>query len=127
RWVAGSRRNPNLFTRDGTDSNDALNNTPGSARGNMTGVETIKEFQVLTNTMSAEYGRSSGGVFNVVTKSGTNELQGSLFEFRRSDALDSKSFFDAEKPAFRRNQFGGSLGGPVLKDRTFFFTSYAGL
>lgn len=125
--VAGSRPNQNLFTLDGTDYNDALNNTPGSAQGLMTGVETIKEFQVLTNTMSAEYGRASGGVFNVVTKSGTNDFHGSAFEFRRSDALDSKNFFDSEKPEFRRNQFGGSFGGPLVKDRTFFFTSYEGL
>jgi hypothetical protein len=125
--VAGSRPNQNLFTLDGTDYNDALNNTPGSAQGNMTGVETIKEFQVLTNTMSAEYGRASGGVFNVVTKSGTNEWRGSLFGFHRDDNLDSKNFFDDEKPAFRRNQFGGSFGGPIIKDRTFFFTSYEGL
>ncbi|HEV8659247.1 MAG TPA: TonB-dependent receptor, partial [Thermoanaerobaculia bacterium] len=125
--VAGSRPNQNLFTLDGTDYNDALNNTPGSAQGNMTGVETIKEFQVLTNTMSAEYGRASGGVFNVVTKSGTNELHGSAFAFHRDDNLDSKNFFDDEKPSFRRNQFGGSFGGPVVRDRTFFFTSYEGL
>lgn len=125
--VAGARPNQNLFTLDGTDYNDALNNTPGSAQGMMTGVESIKEFQVLTNTMSAEYGRASGGVFNVVTKSGTNEYHGSLFEFRRSDALDSKNFFADEKPAFRRNQFGGSFGGPFAKDRTFFFGSYEGL
>lgn len=125
--VAGSRPNQNLFTLDGTDYNDALNNTPASAQGNMTGVETIKEFQVLTNTMSAEYGRSSGGVFNVVTKSGTNEFVGSVFEFRRDDNLDSKSFFDTEIPSFRRNQFGLAMGGTIIRDRTFFFGSYEGL
>lgn len=125
--VAGARPNENLFTLDGTDYNDALNNTPGSAQGSMTGVETIKEFQVLTNTMSAEYGRASGGVFNVVTKSGTNDFHGSLFEFHRSDVLDSKNFFDLEKPHFRRNQFGGSFGGPIARDKIFFFGSYEGL
>jgi hypothetical protein len=125
--VAGSRPNQNLFTLDGTDYNDALNNTPAGANGVMTGVETIKEFQVLTNTMSAEYGRASGGVFNVVTKSGTNDFHGSLFEFHRDDNLDSANFFDPEKPTFRRNQFGGSFGGPLMKDRMFFFTSYEGL
>ena len=125
--VAGSRPNQNLFTLDGTDYNDALNNTPASAQGYMTGVETIKEFQVLTNTMSAEYGRASGGVFNVVTKSGTNEFHGSAFGFHRDDRLDSKNFFADEKPNFRRNQFGGSLGGPVARDRSFFFVSYEGL
>ncbi|HEY3056364.1 MAG TPA: carboxypeptidase regulatory-like domain-containing protein [Thermoanaerobaculia bacterium] len=125
--VAGSRPNQNLFTLDGTDYNDALNNTPASAQGYMTGVETIKEFQVLTNTMSAEYGRASGGVFNVVTKSGTNEFHGSAFEFHRDDSLDSKNFFSQENPKFRRNQFGASIGGPLAKDRLFFFGSYEGL
>ena len=125
--VAGSRPNQNLFTLDGTDYNDALNNTPGSAQGLMTGVETIKEFQVLTNTMSAEYGRTSGGVFNVVTKSGTNDFHGSAFEFYRNDVLDSKNFFDDEKPRFWRDQFGLSLGGPIVRNKTFFFTSYEGL
>lgn len=125
--VAGARPNQNLFTLDGTDYNDALNNTPASAGGVMTGVETIKEFQVLTNTMSAEYGRASGGVFNVVTKSGTNEFHGSVFEFHRDDAFDAKNFFDEKKPEFERDQFGATIGGPVVRDRTFFFTSYEGL
>src|SRR5216684_1964792 len=122
--VAGSRPNQNLFTLDGTDYNDALNNAPASAQGLMTGVETIKEFQVLTNTMSAEYGRASGGVFNVVTKSGTNDYHASLFEFHRNDRYDAKSYFDQTKPDFRRNQFGASAGGPLVRDRMFFFTSF---
>jgi hypothetical protein len=125
--VAGSRPSQNLFTLDGTDYNDALNNTPGSAAGYMTGVETIKEFQVLTNTMSAEYGRAAGGVFNVITKSGTNEFHGSVFEFHRDNNLDSKNFYDNEKPNFRRNQFGATIGGPLVRDKTFFFASYEGL
>src|ERR1041384_5926400 len=125
--VAGARPSQNMFTLDGTAYNDALNNTPASANGVMTGVETIKEFRVITNAMSAEYGRAGGGVFNVVTKSGTNQFSGSAFEFFRDDALDGKNYFDDEKPAFRRNQFGGSFGGPVLKNKTFFFGSYDGL
>jgi carboxypeptidase family protein/TonB-dependent receptor-like protein len=125
--VAGSRPSQNMFTLDGTAYNDALNNTPASANGVMTGVETIKEFRVVTNAMSAEYGRAGGGVFNVVTKSGTNEFTGSAFEFFRDDKLDGKNYFDDEKPDFRRNQFGGSFGGPILKNRTFFFGSYEGL
>jgi len=125
--VAGSRPSQNMFTLDGTAYNDALNNTPASANGVMTGVETIKEFRVVTNAMSAEYGRAGGGVFNVVTKSGTNSFTGSAFEFFRDDRLDGKNYFDDEKPDFRRNQFGGSFGGPILKDRTFFFGSYEGL
>jgi hypothetical protein len=125
--VAGSRPSQNLFTLDGTAYNDALNNTPASANGVMTGVETIKEFRVVTNAMSAEYGRAGGGVFNVVTKSGTNQFTGSAFEFFRDDALDAKNYFDQEKPDFRRHQFGGSFGGPVVRSRTFFFSSYEGL
>ncbi|MBI4888600.1 MAG: TonB-dependent receptor [Acidobacteria bacterium] len=125
--VAGSRPSQNLFTLDGTAYNDALNNTPASANGVMTGVETIKEFRVITNAMSAEYGRAGGGVFNVVTKSGTNQFTGSFFEFLRDNRLDSKNYFDDDTPEFRRNQFGGSFGGPVVKNRTFFFSSYEGL
>jgi len=125
--VAGARPSQNLFTLDGTAYNDALNNTPASANGVMTGVETIKEFRVITNAMSAEYGRAGGGVFNVITKSGTNEFNGSFFEFFRDDSLDSKNYFDTEKPDFRRNQFGGSFGGPIVRNRTFFFASYEGL
>ena len=101
-----------MFTLDGTAYNDALNNTPASANGVMTGVETIKEFRVVTNAMSAEYGRAGGGVFNVVTKSGSNQFTGSAFEFFRDDRLDGKNYFDDEKPDFRRNQFGGSLWRP---------------
>jgi hypothetical protein len=125
--VGGARPSQNLFTLDGTAYNDALNSTPASANGVMTGVETIKEFRVVTNAMSAEYGRAGGGVFNVVTKSGTNEFRGSFFEFFRDDALDSRNYFDTEKPDFRRNQFGGSVGGPLVKNKTFFFASYEGL
>ena len=125
--VAGSRPSQNMFTLDGTAYNDALNNTPASANGVMTGVETIKEFRVITNAMSAEYGRGGGGIFNVVTKSGTNQFTGSAFEFFRDDALDAKNYFEDDKPDFRRNQFGGSFGGPLVRDRTFFFSSYEGL
>jgi hypothetical protein len=125
--VAGSRPSQNLFTLDGTAYNDALNNTPASANGVMTGVETIKEFRVITNAMSAEYGRAGGGVFNVVTKSGTNLFTGSAFEFFRNDSLDGKNYFDDEKPDFQRHQFGGSFGGPMAKNKLFFFSSYEGL
>ncbi|MEE8606893.1 MAG: TonB-dependent receptor [Nitrospiraceae bacterium] len=125
--VAGSRPNQNLFLMDGTDANDALNNTPAGAPGALTGVETIKEFRVLTNTMSAEYGRVAGGVFNIVTKSGTNDVHGSVFWFHRNDNFDARNFFDAELPEFRRNQFGFTLGGPIVQDKTHFFGSYEGL
>jgi hypothetical protein len=125
--VAGSRPAQNLFIFDGTIVNDALNTTPGTAQGLLIGVETIKEFKVLTNSYGAEYGRAAGGIMVAVTKSGTNELHGSAFEFLRNDALDARNFFDRRKPEFRRNQFGFTLGGPVVRDRTFFFGSFEGL
>lgn len=125
--VGGARPSQNLFQLDGTTINDALNNTPGSAQGLLVGVETVKEFRVLTNTFSAEYGRASGGVFVAVTKSGSNDLRGSAFEFLRNDNLDARNFFDRDKPEFRRNQFGFTLGGPVIRNKTFFFGSYEGL
>jgi carboxypeptidase family protein/TonB-dependent receptor-like protein len=135
--VGGARPSQNLFQLDGTIINDALNNTPGSSQGLLVGVETVKEFRVLTNTFSAEYGRVAGGVFVAVTKSGTNEFHGSVFDFLRNDNMDARNFFDrcttsvtcdgGGKPEFRRNQFGGAIGGPVVKDKTFFFFSYEGL
>jgi hypothetical protein len=125
--VSGARPSQNLFQLDGTTINDALNNTPGSAQGLLVGVETVKEFRVLTNAYSAEYGRAAGGVFLAITKSGTNDFSGSVFEFLRNDALDARNFFDQVKPEFRRNQFGFTLGGPIVKNKTFFFGSYEGL
>ncbi len=125
--ISGARPNQNLFVLDGMDANDALNNTPAAATGQVTGVETVQEFRVLTNTMSAEYGRAAGGVFNIVTKSGSNLFHGSGFLFLRDDSLDARNFFDAAKPDFSRQQFGATLGGPLVRDKTFFFGSYEGL
>jgi hypothetical protein len=135
--VGGARPSQNLFQLDGTIINDALNNTPGSSQGLLVGVETVKEFRVLTNTYSAEYGRVAGGVFVAVTKSGTNEFHGSVFDFLRNDNMDARNFFDrcttsvtcngGGKPEFRRNQFGGAIGGPIVQNKTFFFFSYEGL
>ena len=136
--VAGARPSQNLFQLDGTTINDALNNTPGSAQGLLVGVETVKEFRVLTSTYSAEYGRATGGVFLAITKSGTNNFHGSAFEFLRNDNLDARNFFDrcptgnpnckaGGRPEFRRNQFGFTAGGPIIKNKTFFFGSYEGL
>src|SRR5262249_17318847 len=114
----------------GTDINNVYNKTPGSVAGVLLGVEAVLEFQVLTNAYSAEFGRASGGVINAVTRSGTNSLHGSLFEFVRNSHFDAKNFFDpgsAPIPAFKRNQFGGVLGGPIRKDKTFFFGAYEAL
>jgi Carboxypeptidase regulatory-like domain/TonB-dependent Receptor Plug Domain len=128
--VNGARYTQNLFTLDGTMMNDQFNQS-GSATGNMLGVEAIREFQVLTNSFSAEYGRHTGAVVNAATKTGTNAFHGSLFEFHRNEALDSNRWEAKEnglsKPDFVRNQFGGSAGGPIVESRTFFFANYEGL
>src|SRR5437870_1902573 len=125
--VNGARFTANLFTIDGTAINDEYNEA-GSASGNVLGVEAVREFQVLTNAFSAEYGRHTGAVINAVTKAGTNELHGSVFEFLRNDNLDARNFFHGEKkPEFKRNQFGAALGGPIARDKTFFFGNYEGL
>lgn len=127
--VNGSRYTANLFTIDGTALNDQFNQA-GSASGNALGVEAIGEFQVLTNSFSAEFGRHTGAVINAVTKSGTNSIRGSLFEFYRGDQLNSRGYFDSAdkpKPDFMRNQAGFSLGGPIRRDKLFFFTNYEAL
>jgi outer membrane receptor protein involved in Fe transport len=126
--VNGSRYTANLFTLDGTMLNDQFNQA-GSASGNLLGVEAVREFQVLTNSFSAEYGRHTGAVINAATKSGTNAFHGSVFEFHRNEALDAKNYFDVpgQEPNFSRNQFGFSMGGPIRKDRTFYFATYEGL
>lgn len=127
--VGGARPNQNLFLMDGTDINDFFNSTPGSIGGQLLGVETVKEFTVLTDNYTAEFGRTAGGVVNAVTKSGTNDFHGSAFEFHRNSALDAKNFFDSPDepiPPFKRNQFGFTIGGPIKKDRTFFFGAYEG-
>ncbi|PYR71454.1 MAG: hypothetical protein DMF86_25880, partial [Acidobacteria bacterium] len=119
----------NNFLLDGTDINNVYNKTPGSAAGVLLGVDAVLEFQVLTNAYSAEFGRSAGGVINAVTRSGTNDVHGSAFEFHRNSALDARNFFDpvGTKPRFTRHQFGAVAGGPVRRDRTFFFGVYEAL
>ncbi len=128
--IAGARPNQISYQLDGTDANTQGNGSPGSAAGGLLGVETVREFQVLVNNYSAEYGRSTGGIVTAVTRSGTNNLKGTLFEFNRNSRFDSKTFFDdpdSDIPPLARNQFGGYLGGPLARDRTFFFGSYEGL
>jgi len=124
--ISGQRDTANVFLVDGTDITD-LRGSASSAGGPLSGVETIREFRVLTGGYSAEYGKAMGGVVTAVTKSGTNQFHGSAFEFHRNDNLDARNFFDqAAPPEFKRNQFGGTLGGPIVKDKTFFFGSYEG-
>jgi hypothetical protein len=133
--VAGARSYSNSFLLDGTDINDSSNSTPGGSAGTNLGVDAIKEFKIVATTFSAEYGRASGAVVSAVTRTGTNELHGTLFEFLRNSAFDARTIFDledndgdgkADLPPFRRNQFGGVLGGPIKTDKTFFFGAYEG-
>jgi hypothetical protein len=120
--VNGGRGRANNYTVNGGDANDQFVNLPGVEPS----PDTIEEFRVLTNTFDAEFGRNSGAVVNVVTKSGTNTFHGDLYEFFRNNVLNARGFFDTAIPDFKQNQFGGTLGGPVRKDQTFFFTSYEG-
>jgi hypothetical protein len=130
--VSGARPGQNSYLLDGTDMNDSRSAAPGGAAGLTLGVETVREFRVLTNAYSAEYGRSSGGVLTAVTKSGTNDLHGTLFEFLRNSKLDANTWDSTArgngvKAPFKRNQFGLTLGGPIKQNQTFFFGSYEGL
>ncbi|MGH9672824.1 MAG: TonB-dependent receptor plug domain-containing protein, partial [Bryobacteraceae bacterium] len=121
--VNGARATATNYLLDGGDNND-----PQEGASAITpNPDALEEFSVLTNNFSAEYGRNAGAVVNAVTKSGTNRFHGSAYEFLRNDALDARSFFAISKGKLRRNQFGGSAGGPIIKNRTFFFGSYEGV
>jgi hypothetical protein len=123
--ISGARPQQNNYRLDGVSVNDYANGSPGSVLGGSLGVDAIQEFSVLTSNYSAEYGKTSGGVVNAITRSGTNQIHGSAYEFLRNDVFDARNFFDAGKiPPFKRNQFGGSIGGPILKSRTFFFADF---
>ena len=122
--ISGGRPTGNVFLVDGLVVNDYANASPGSGLNVNLGVDAIREFRVLTNEYTAQYGRSTGGVVTAVYKSGTNQFHGGVFEFLRNSSLDARNFFDAEKPPFRRNQFGGSAGGPIKKNQTFIFGDY---
>jgi outer membrane receptor protein involved in Fe transport len=121
--TAGNREDTVNFQINGINLNDQVQNQITFQPS----INTVQEFKVDNSTFSAEYGRSSGAIANIATRSGTNDFHGELFEFLRNDALDARNFFDARKPPFKRNQFGASLGGPIIKNRTFFFFSYEGL
>lgn len=120
--VNGGRGRSNNYSVNGGDGNDLFANLPAVQPS----PDSIEEFRVITNSFDAEYGRNSGAVVNVVTKSGTNDLHGSVFEFLRNKALNSKGFYDPVKPDFIQNQFGGTIGGPIKRDKTFIFGSYEG-
>src|SRR2546427_1085198 len=134
--VAGRRPLDNLFLLNGIEYTGSSNIgiTPGGVSGQLLGIDAVREFNVLTDAYSAEYGKRAGAQVTAVTQSGSNALHGSLFEFLRNSALDARNFFDPPSeglggqriPPFKRNQFGGSLGGPIKKDKAFLYGSYEG-
>jgi hypothetical protein len=120
--VNGGRTRANNFSVNGGDANDQFVNTPTIQPT----PDSVAEFRIITNTFDAEYGRNSGSVVNVITKSGTNALHGDVYEYFRNTVLNAQGYFNTVKPQFNQNEFGGTLGGPIKKDRTFFFVSYEG-
>jgi hypothetical protein len=127
--VAGRRPMDNLVLLNGIEYTGAslVGVTPGGVSGGLLGIDAVREFNVLTDTYSPQYGKRSGGQVSVVTQSGTNALHGTLFEFLRNSAVDARNYFDnGPVPPLRRNQFGGAIGGPIKKDRLFVFGNYEG-
>lgn len=120
--VNGGRTRANNFSVNGGDANDQFVNLPTVQPT----PDSVEEFRVITNTFDAEYGRNSGSVVNVITKSGTNAFHGDIYEYFRNTVLDAQGYFNSVRPQWNQNQFGGTFGGPIKKDRTFFFTSYEG-
>jgi Carboxypeptidase regulatory-like domain/TonB dependent receptor len=120
--VNGGRSRANNFSVNGGDANDQFVNLPTIQPT----PDAIEEFRVISNTFDAEYGRNSGAVVNVVTKSGTNQWHGNVYEYFRNKVLNAQGYFNTVKPQFNQNQFGGTFGGPLRKDKTFFFLSYEG-
>jgi hypothetical protein len=129
--ISGNRPTQNSFRLDGAIVNDYSNAGPGSVLGQNLGVDAIEEFSVLTSNYSAEYGFTSGGVINAITRSGTNTFHGSAFDFLRNDKFDASNFFTNSnrlpKPPLKQNQFGGSGGWRILKDKLFLFGDYEGV
>jgi hypothetical protein len=127
--VSGNREDFNLFLMNGIEYTgvSTADVMPGGVSGLLLGVDAVREFNVLESAYGAEYGKRPGGQISVVTTSGSNQLHGDLFEFLRNDVLDARNFFaQSASPPFRRNQFGGALGGPVKRNQTFIFGSYEG-
>jgi hypothetical protein len=126
--VGGSRPQQNNYRLDGISINDFTGNGPGNVLGSVLGTDSIQEFSVVTAIPSADYGKTSGGVINALTRAGSNNFHGSAYEFLRNSDLDARNFFDGSRvPPFRRNQFGATVGGPIRANRTFFFFNYEGL
>jgi hypothetical protein len=125
--ISGARPDQNSYRLDGISINDYSNGAPGSVLGDNLGIDAVEQVSVLGSNYPAEYGRTSGGVINAVTRSGTNNFHGDVYEFLRNSAIDARNYFDGPIPPFKRNQFGGSAGVPIQKDRTFIFGDYEGL
>src|SRR5262249_22841664 len=139
--VNGQREKANIFLIDGVDNNDSFRNQPSFNQGGVTGapatlfpIDALGEFNIQTQG-AAEYGRNSGAIINIAVKSGTNQFHGSAYDFLRNDNFDARNFFErcltpncsgGGKQEFRNNNFGGVLGGPIIKNRTFFFGGYEG-
>ena len=127
--VSGRRPQENLYLLNGIEFTGAsvINNTPGGASGQLLGVDAVREFNLVTDTYGAEYGKRPGGQVTIVTASGSNQLHGTAYEFLRNNALDARNFFDqGNTPQFQRNVFGGALGGPLKKNKLFLFGNYEG-
>ncbi len=118
--INGSRTNSNNYALDGADNHDPYFNTPSV----FPSPDALEEFSLQTSSYGADKGRNAGALMNAVTKSGTNDFHATVFEFMRDDALNARNFFSNTVPPFERHQFGGTAGGPVFRDRTFFFVSY---
>src|ERR1700692_4701529 len=125
--ISGARPDQNSYRLDGISINDYSNGAPGSVLGDNLGIDAVEQVSVLGSNYPAEYGRTSGGVINAVTRSGKKAFHGDVYEFLRNSALDARNFFDGKIPPFKRNQFGGSAGAPIRKDRLFVFGDYEGL
>src|SRR3989449_6147739 len=135
--VAGRRPGENIFSWNGVEypgGTNAISSTPGGVSGQLLGIEAVREFNIVPNMDAAEFGHRAGGQVSIVTQSGTNAFHGPAYEFLRNSALDARGFFDRKArpddpriPPFRRNQFGGSAGGPIQKDKTFIFGNYEGV
>jgi hypothetical protein len=126
--ISGGRPQQNNYRLDGVNINDYSNGGPGSVLGLNLGVDAVAEFSVLTSNYSAEYGRTSGGVINGITRSGSNDVHGDTYYFRRDSALDARNYFDVNgKPPFYRHQYGAAIGAPIKKDKTFAFFDYEGI
>ena len=120
--ISGQREDANGFLVDGSDVKEEMN----GGSGIIPNLDSIAEFRVLTNNFDAEFGNYSGGIVNVVTKSGADQLHGNAFEFLRNTDLDARNYFSPERETYQQNQFGGTLGGPIKKDKLFFFGDYQG-